>query len=173
MSRKLNVSWIGAFIVFAGLLAYLSFPGFHTGDAATLRTPAPGFGLSDLSGKVTRLEDFPQKIKVVNFWATWCHACKIEIPTLQAVHEKYKDRDVAVIGLSVDENPSDVVRFVEASGIAYPMLVNAMETAQTYHLRATPTTIILDENNNGFKKYVGVQGLGTFERDIEALLKSS
>lgn len=172
MSRKWNVSWIGAFIVFAGILAYLSFPSFSAGNVDADRAPAPGFALTDLSGKATRLEDFPQKIKVLNFWATWCHACKIEIPALQAVHKKYSDKGVVVIGLSVDQDPADVVRFVEQSAIDYPMLVNAMEAAQTYHLRATPTTIILDENNNVYKKYVGVQGLGTFERDIETLLKS-
>jgi len=172
MSRKWNVSWIGAFAVFAGLLAYLSMPTFSFGDTSAVRAPAPGFELTSLDGKATTLADYSQKVKVVNFWATWCHACKIELPALRAIHEKYKDKDVTVIGLSVDQNPADVVRFVEQTGIEYPVLVNAMETARTYHLRATPTTIILDKDNKVYKKYVGVQGQGTFERDIEALLKS-
>lgn len=172
MSRKWNLSWIGAFVIFATILAYLSMPGFSA-DNSEIRETAPAFVVSDLAGASKTLGDFPQKVKIINFWATWCHACKIEIPVLRAIHEKYKDQGVTVIGMSVDQDPNSVVRFVEESGIEYPMLVNAMEAAQSYHLRATPTTLILDENNNVYKKYVGVQGQGTFERDIEALLTSS
>ena len=171
MSRKWNIRWLGAFVVFAGLLAYLSLPTFSVGDTSSVRAPAPGFELTSLDGVSKSLEDYPQKVKVVNFWATWCHACKIELPALRAIHKKYEDQDVAVIGLSVDRNPAGVVSFVERTGLEYPVLVNAMETARQYHLRATPTTIILDADNNVYKKYVGVQGQGTFERDIEALLK--
>jgi len=172
MSRKWNLSWIGAFVIFAAILAYLSLPTFSVSDTTTERVAAPGFALTNLSGKAVSLEDFPQQVKIVNFWATWCHACKIEIPSLQAVHERYRDRGVTVIGMSVDQDPALVVEFVKKSGIKYPMLVNAMETARAYHLRATPTTIILDKDNKVYKQYVGVQGQGTFERDIEALLKS-
>ena len=172
MSRKWNISWFAAFVVFVGILAYLTLPTFSVGSAAKSQAAAPGFELADLTGKKVKLEDFPQKIKVLNFWATWCSACKMEIPALQTVQDAYKSQDVVVIGMSVDEDPNAVVRFVERSGVDYPMLVNAMGAAQEYHLRATPTTVILDEDNNVYKKYVGVQGFGTFKRDIEALLGS-
>ena len=172
MSRNWNFSWIGAFVIFATILAYLSMPAFSVSDTAE-RESAPAFVVSDLAGTPTSLVDFPQKVKILNFWATWCHACKMEIPALRAIHEKYKDQGVTVIGMSVDQDPNAVAKFVEQTGIEYPMLVNAMEAAQSYHLRATPTTLILDEENRVYKKYVGVQGQGTFERDIEALLTSS
>jgi thiol-disulfide isomerase/thioredoxin len=172
MSRKWNLSWIGVFVIFATILAYLSMPAFSVSDSGERET-APTFVVSDLAGTTKTLGDFLQKVKIINFWATWCHACKLEIPALRAIHEKYKEQGVTVIGMSVDQDPNSVVQFVEETGIEYPMLVNAMEAAQSYHLRATPTTLILDENNNVYKKYVGVQGQGTFERDIEALLTSS
>jgi hypothetical protein len=66
------------------------------------------------------------------------------------------------------QDPNSVVQFVEETRIEYPM-----GAAQSYHLRPTLTTLILDENDKVYKKYVGVQGKGTFERDIEAILTSS
>jgi peroxiredoxin len=69
-----------------------------------LRKSAPDFNLSDAEGASIRLSDYRGRVVILDFWATWCHGCKIEIPWYMEFQNKYKERGLAVIGVSMDDD---------------------------------------------------------------------
>src|SRR6202167_164371 len=72
--------------------------------------PTPDFALKDSTGQTVQLSDYHGKVVLLNFWATWCGPCKIEIPWFMEFQREYKDRDFAVLGVSMDEDGWDSVR---------------------------------------------------------------
>jgi peroxiredoxin len=93
-------------------------------------TPVPAgkmaplaFSLKDPSGKTVRLADYKGHPLVINFWATWCGPCKAEMPSLMALADKYRDRHLTVLGISVDDPPADLQKFAAEHAINYPLLV--------------------------------------------------
>jgi thiol-disulfide isomerase/thioredoxin len=85
--------------------------------------PFPPFELADLSGKVWRLKDLAGKSLLINVWATWCIPCREELPHLQEVYEKVKDRtDIQILTFDIDENVGAVVPFLKESGYTFPAL---------------------------------------------------
>lgn len=118
--------------------------GALTGVAPSLGG-APAFTMTTLDGRAIRSEDLRGKVVVVNFWATWCGPCRLEMPALQALAEKHEGRDVVVLGLSVDAGASPVRAFLDERGITYPvgMASNAQRRAFG-GIRGIPTTLIID-----------------------------
>jgi cytochrome c biogenesis protein CcmG/thiol:disulfide interchange protein DsbE len=107
--------------------------------------PAPDFSLAALDGGEVALSDFRGQPVVLNFWATWCPPCRAEVPALQAVSESAAGEAV-ILGINVGEDPATVGRFAEAFGITYPVALDrAAQIAQTYRVRAFPTTYFIDE----------------------------
>ena len=137
-----------------------------------LRTLAPDFALKDLTDRTVRLSDFVGKIRIVNFWATWCPPCRKEIPHFQALTTKYGDRGVVIIGISVDqEELSTVQTFVESMKISYPILIADPAVIRAYgSVASIPTTFLIDRKGQIFRKYVGYRDQVVFEKDIRALL---
>jgi peroxiredoxin len=136
---------------------------------------APSFTLKDLKGKKVRLKDFQGKVVVIDFWATWCHACKFSSQELQKLHEKYKDSEVVIVGISMDLGSSAVetVRnFMKRLNLTYSMLMDDGEASRNYAVIQIPVTYILDKNHVIVQKYPGyVPGLGEMiSNEIENLL---
>src|SRR3954447_7712257 len=75
----------------------------------TTRKPAPAFSLQDTDGKAVTLAEYKGKVVLLNFWATWCGPCKIEIPWFAEFERKYKDRGFAVLGVAMDDEGWSVV----------------------------------------------------------------
>src|SRR5258708_23375953 len=100
-------------------------PGKVSADAATLKegqTP-PDFTLPDASGAGIRLSDYKGKVVLLNFWATWCHGCKTEIPWFMELAAKYKDRGLVVLGVSLDDDGWKPVRpYLAEKKINYPVV---------------------------------------------------
>lgn len=167
MSSRQILTSAGA-LLFVAVVIWTAMPASSEPQGEAERAASPKLAARDFSGKRVSLADYPQQVTVVNFWAVNCHACRIEIPHLQSLYDEYSAKDVAVIG--IDREVEQVKQFVERAEIDYPVLVDGWETAQAYHLRATPTTVILDAQNRVYKKYVGVQGIDRFRKDIDALL---
>ncbi|MBF0509712.1 MAG: TlpA family protein disulfide reductase [Deltaproteobacteria bacterium] len=134
--------------------------------------PAPEVVLKDLAGKQVGLKDFRSKVVMVNFFATWCGPCRMEIPQLINFHGKYKDKGFEVIGISLDPNPAAVLEpFAKNMKIPYPLFLGTQDTALTFGgFRGIPTTFLITRDGKIFKKYTGVQPDSILEKDIVGLL---
>ena len=129
----------------------LAFQACDSGTAssgrAELDKPAPDFTLKDLDGNTVRLSDFLGKVVFLNFWATWCPPCRNEMPDIEKVHWKYKDRDVVVLGIDLRENASTVRPFVEDGGYTWTFLLDTTgEVGSMYSVSAIPTSYFVDRN---------------------------
>lgn len=136
-----------------------------------------------VDGNDISLEDMKAKgyVLVVDFWATWCPPCKMEIPWFKEFHEKYKDRKFAVIGISTDRGGERIVkRFVDKNKMNYPVIMVTRELRREYEkalgqpIRSIPTTFILNRAGKVVSTHVGVprsaDPKGVFEKEIEKLL---
>lgn len=139
------------------------------------RPMAPDFALRDLQGKTVRLADFSGQVRIVNFWATWCGPCWMEIPHLQELYDKYRDQGMVVIGISLDQRGDQVVQpFVEELGMTYPVALGDRQTTQAYgDVTAIPTTFIIDRKGQIYHIYMGYRDKAEFEEAIQALLRES
>lgn len=133
--------------------------------------PAPLFTLQDLTGNQVSLGDFKGKPVVINFWATWCGPCRMEIPYLENLSKKYKSRDLVVIGLNNETNHQQVRAFSQTE-ISYTILLNADSEFLRYGVRGIPCTYYLDENGIVRDRDVGFPGEAHMEKKIIDLLKN-
>ncbi|MCH8119361.1 MAG: TlpA family protein disulfide reductase [Planctomycetes bacterium] len=134
--------------------------------------PAPSFTLQDLKGNQISLSDFKGKVVILDFWATWCPPCVVEIPHFIALYEQYKDQGFAMVGISVDlEGISVVKSFALKHRVNYPILMADGQVQKAYGgISNIPTTFVIDSAGNIRRKYVGYKDKAVFEADIKALL---
>ena len=105
--------------------------------------PSPVLDLVDLQGQRWTPERLKGKSVVLNFWATWCPPCKEELPSLQTLHELGAG-DPVVLGVNVRETPSRVRRYVESTGLGFPVLLDPQaELAKRFGVTAFPTTLLI------------------------------
>lgn len=142
---------------------------------------APPFTLEDTSGKKVSLASFKGKAVVLDFWATWCAPCKLEIPWLIKLREQYAAQGLEVIGASTDDldlddktklaaDKKEIADFTTKMHMNYPVLINGQSVATPYGgLDALPTTFYIDR-----KGTIVASGIGLTERDeIEANIKKA
>src|ERR1700693_2306168 len=135
------------------------------------RKAAPEFELKDADGKTVRLSDYKGKAVLVDFWATWCGPCKIEIPWFIDFERKYKDQGFSVIGVSMDEEGWPVIKpFVTEVAINYRILLGSDATAQMCGgVDARPTAFLIDRDGRIAATHVGLAGKDDFEDGIKKL----
>ena len=138
------------------------------------RREAPDFALKDADGRSVRLSDYKGKVVLLNFWATWCGPCKIEIPWFIDFETKLKDKGFAVLGVSMDEDGWDVIRpFLTDLGVNYRTLLGTDMVAQQYGgVEALPTSFIIDRQGRIASTHVGLVSRRDYESDIQTLLDS-
>jgi cytochrome c biogenesis protein CcmG/thiol:disulfide interchange protein DsbE len=136
------------------------------------RKQAPDFTLKDADGKPVKLSDYKGKVILLNFWATWCGPCKIEIPWFMDFETRFKDRGFAVLGVSTDEEGWEVVRpYIERQKVNYRMVIATEEVAQLYGgVESLPTSFILDREGRIASAHVGLVSKKEYQDDIEQLL---
>jgi len=153
-------------------------------ETAETQEPLLGPAYKNLvDGNDISLEDMKAKgyVLVVDFWATWCPPCKIEIPWFKEFQEKYKDRKFAVVGIAMDRGGERIVkRFVDKNKMNYPVIMVTRELQKEYEralgqpIRSIPTTFILNRAGKVASIHVGVprsaDPKGVFEKEIEQLL---
>ena len=138
--------------------------------------PAPAWKLKDVNGQEVSSAQFKGKVVVVDFWATWCGPCRMEIPGYVALQKKYGKDKLAVIGMSVDQQgPGVVKKFIESNKVDY-QIVMADDTVQaafggTEGIEAIPTTFIIDREGNIVDRKVGAEKTADFEQRLLKVLK--
>jgi cytochrome c biogenesis protein CcmG/thiol:disulfide interchange protein DsbE len=139
---------------------------------ASERKTAPDFTLSDASGNPVKLSDFQGKVVLLNFWATWCGPCKVEIPWFDEFQEQYSDRDFVVLGVSMDEDGwKSVQPYVKEHKIGYRVAVGNDEVAKLYGgVESLPTTMVIDRAGRIASTHEGLCPRKDYEGDIKALL---
>ena len=142
-------------------------------ESAASGPQAPDFTLNDINGKSYNLSaETKGKVVILDFWATWCPPCRMEIPHFQELHEEYAGKGLVVLGVSLDQGGLSAVRpFVEQNGVTYPVLIGDRNVANAYGgIRGIPTTFILDRNGRIVEKYVGYRSKDVFEGVVKKLL---
>ncbi len=132
---------------------------------------APDFTLLDLHNKTVRLSDFDNKVVMINFFATYCPPCRMEIPDFVKLQKKYEKEGFTVIGITVDENPTVMLPpFMERLGMNYPVLQATNKVLQDYrNVYALPRTFILDREHHIIRDYTGM----VTEEEIEPIIKQA
>jgi peroxiredoxin len=138
------------------------------------RKVAPNFALKDSDGRTVQLADYRGKVVLLNFWATWCGPCKIEIPWFTEFERRHKDRGFAVVGISMDEEGWDAVKpFLSEYRINYRVLMGNNAVAQLYDgVSALPTTFLIDREGRIAAIHEGLVSKSRYERDLIQLLDS-
>jgi peroxiredoxin len=133
---------------------------------------APDFSLATLDGQQVRLSEHRGKVVILDFWATWCKPCRLELPHFIGLYKEFGRTDLEIIGVSLDRTGSgEVAAFVEEWKIPYIIVLGNSEVVRSYGgIRGIPTTFVIDRQGNVFRKYVGYRKKEVFRRDILRLM---
>jgi len=132
--------------------------------------PAPSFRLTDIDGQPVSLSDLRGKPVLINFWATWCYACGVEMPYIQEVYNEWSEHGLVVLAINIGESPSQVDRFILEHNLSFPVLLNPEgNVAKKYNIRAIPTTYFID--GDGIIKDIKI-GAFNSAAEIEDILNS-
>ena len=139
-------------IGWALLVAFLAWRLSPQAGAAlgftSLNQPAPDFRVTTLDGVPVTLDSLRGKVVLLNFWATWCPPCRVEMPGFQDVHDEYRDRGFVVLGVSTDRaGRGPVEEFLRERGITYPVAMANGEIVNAYGgARVLPTSFLIDRD---------------------------
>jgi peroxiredoxin len=146
-----------------------SVPSANT--VANSRRVAPNFSLANSDGEIVRLSDYKSGVVLLNFWATWCHGCKTEIPWFIEFQRKYKDSGLTVIGVSMDADGWKSVRpFVRLKRMNYTVVIGNDDLAKQYGLGPMPMTLLIDRDRKIADLHNGVVDRSATEKEIRMLL---
>jgi len=109
---------------------------------------APDFDLPGLNGQTVRLSDFRGKKAVfLNFWATWCPPCRLEMPTMEKAYQEYKSRGLEILAVSIDAGPKGAIEsFMRELKLTFPVLLDPeMEVMRMYKFFALPSSVLIDK----------------------------
>jgi peroxiredoxin len=134
---------------------------------------APVFALGTLDGETVTSADLRGRVVVVNFWATWCGPCRIEIPALQALHERRAQDGVVVLGVSMDVAGERVVTpYLQARGVTYPVALATPEARRAFGgIDALPTTFVIGRDGTVRHRVVGLFAPPALHAAVARLLR--
>ena len=147
------------------------------GTGLTIGDQAPPFELPDVYGVRTRsLEAFEGNVVLLNFWASWCMPCQMEMPELEALWTRYQDQGFTIIGVSIDESQRDAAVFLDAMPVSFPVAWDGHgEVGQTYRVHSLPRSILIDREGRVRARYDGFD-TATFDsltREVAGLLEEA
>ena len=138
------------------------------------RKSAPDFTLKDANGAAVKLSDYRGKVVLLNFWATWCGPCKIEIPWFMEFEQKFKDQGFAVLGVSMDEDGWEAVKpYIAEKKINYRVVLGDDAVGNLYGgIESLPSTFVIDRDGKVASVHIGLVGKRDYESEIEHLIES-
>jgi len=164
----------GASVLMAALSLILAlviaggFTGCTPEQVAQPGKPAPDFELQSIEGQSVSLGDLRGRPVLVNFWASWCGPCLLEMPFLHMTHEQWAEKGLVMLAINIGESPSEVKEFVESRGLTFTVLLDTkQEVAQIYNIRGIPATFFIDKS--GIIQDIKM-GAFTSKAEIERLL---
>ena len=163
---------LGLVVVGALAVLYPQLPGFSAVRTSGERKVAPDFALTDAGGSKVRLADYQGKVVLLNFWATWCGPCNVEIPWFSEFENACKDRGFAVVGVSMDEGGWKTVKpYIEQMKMSYRIVIGNDALAKAYGgVDSLPTTFLIDRDGKIAATHTGLIGRSTYEKEIAQLL---
>jgi peroxiredoxin len=118
-----------------------------------------------------KMADYRGKVVLLNFWATWCGPCKVEIPAFVELYDQYKDRGFVVVGVSVDDSPEQLQAFMKEFHMNYPVLQMTPELETAFGpFYGYPTSFFIARDGAICMKHLGPATKEQFEKQIKALL---
>jgi peroxiredoxin len=133
---------------------------------------AADFNLKDSTGADIKLADYKGKVVLLNFWATWCGPCKVEIPWFVEFSKAYKERGLVVVGVSMDDDGWKSVKpYIAEKKLNYPIVLGTDDLEKRYGgVDSLPTTFMIDRNGKIAFSHSGLEGKDTYEKEIQTLL---
>jgi len=117
---------------------------------------APDFTLKDLSGNAVSLQGFKGKIVFLNFWATWCPPCRLEMPTMEELHKEFSDRGLVILAINFREGPEKIKAFYTERNLTMPALLDPEEKVfGLYKAWSLPTTYLINRDGEIVGKVIG------------------
>ena len=147
------------------------------GSASVAAVPsgaAPDFTLRTADGRNLRLQELRGQVVMVNFWATWCGPCKVEMPHLNSLYEKYKGAGFTLLGVNVDEDQRAAIGLAQRMGLHFPVLLDAdKKVSRQYDLSTMPSTVLIDRDGQVRHVHRGYRDgyERTYDQQIRDLLK--
>ena len=130
--------------------------------------------LEDVDGNKVKLATFGGKVLLLNFWATWCAPCKVEIPHLVELQARYAEGGLQVIGISVDEPPEKIAPFMTAARINYPVLRSTDRVLDAFaRVTMLPTSFVIGRDRRLCSTHVGAVSPAALEHELRLLLQST
>lgn len=170
------VVWVLALLLGGSWLVYSQEPATAPTYVTLTEAPvvgqlAPDFTLTALDGRSLHLADERgQRPLVLNFWATWCVPCRLEMPYFQEASQKYGNQ-IEIIGINAAESAPTASQFVAEVGVTYPILLDSDNAVgDTYHAQNLPTTLFINADGTVAKVIIGTISQGVLEAEIEAIL---
>jgi thiol-disulfide isomerase/thioredoxin len=182
MERSIRMKWVIAAVSALGL-AFLTlnssevfdFAAHASGSAcpANAKPAKLDFTLKDFTGKTVKLSDYKGKVILLDFWATWCEPCKLEIPWFIEFQKKYGPSGFQAIGVSVDDTAAQLTPYVARMKMNYPVLQGKdHDDIQNAYgpLVGIPVTVVISRDARMCVKHLGISSRESFEKEVNSLL---
>jgi thiol-disulfide isomerase/thioredoxin len=150
----LVLMWTGSI----GRAAWAQDPIFATMAIAhdTSGSEAPGFALPTSGGQTVVLSSFRGRVVFLNFWATWCPPCRLEMPAMERLHQDFKDQGLVILAVDIEESPKLVAKFMKEFRLTFPALLDAdSRMSSRYGVRGLPTTVLIDRQGRSVGRAIG------------------
>ena len=167
-------------VVVAFVAALMLYFGYHqarrTGAGSAPRLTqsalAPDFSLESLDGKSLRLSDLRGKAVLLNFWATWCGPCKIEMPWFVDLQNQYGSQGLQIVGVAMDDaSKEDISKFAKDMGVNYPILIGKESVGDQYGgVPALPESFLISRDGKIVDKIIGLRGKAEIEDAVRKAL---
>ncbi|MFD0682007.1 MULTISPECIES: redoxin domain-containing protein [unclassified Paenibacillus] len=169
-----NKKWLQATIFTFVLLVGIYIVVINTlegKDSVTIGTKAPDFTVTGLDGQMHDLSQYKGKPLIINFWGTFCPPCVREMPALQSQYDKWKDQNVQIVGMNLNESPVTVKAYLQQYNITLPILLDNDVIRKKYKVFSYPTTFYIDANGIIQDIFVGEMSENDVSTRINRLLR--